>query len=138
MSIRAPNKLPSESERKRMMDAVAGVRFPAPPPKAPIRVEVTHGTHPRGGRAVRAKEAGRAEGGGEVSGKLVLHGSQVTLKSKTSGPTEPISLATFRMGAWILEIPVVTDPASSLTIFGGADGRMPSRIRIEIYAEEGR
>jgi hypothetical protein len=67
---------------------------------------------------------------------MVLHGSQVTLKSKTSGPTEPISLATFRMGAWTLEIPVVTDPASSLTIFGGADERMPSRIRIEIYAED--
>jgi len=46
VSIRAPNKLPSESERKRMMDAVAGVRFPAPPPKAPIRVEVTHGVYP--------------------------------------------------------------------------------------------
>jgi len=69
---------------------------------------------------------------------MVLHGSAVTLKSKTGGPTEPISLATFQMGAWTLEIPVVTDPASSLTIFGGAAGRMPSRIRIEIYAEEGR
>ena len=73
-----------------------------------------------------------------MSGKLVLHGSELTLTAERIGKgLEPITKVTLQMGAWKMEIPVTQEPTNPpCVIFGGADGHTPSRFRIEIYVED--
>jgi len=73
-----------------------------------------------------------------MSGKIVLHGSTLSLKSTSiRAKAGGISKVTFCVGGWEMEVETFQEPTNSPCIlYGGADGRIPSKLRIEIHVED--